>query len=197
MRNSPKFSNFHQYIRMAYVPFHKKFLEIAKKETRSITIFDNPELPNGTYNLIESYCDDYGCDCRRVFLSVHSMNKKNPLAVISYGWENKKFYARWMGDNDPQVARELKGPVLNLASKQSNLAPKILKIVKREVLQDRNYIERLKRHYKLFRAEIDEEERKNGEIDRNGSVSSSFANVGRNEPCPCGSGKKYKKCCIK
>ena len=21
--------------------------------------------------------------------------------------------------------------------------------------------------------------------------------VGRNEPCPCGSGKKYKKCCAK
>jgi uncharacterized protein YecA (UPF0149 family) len=21
------------------------------------------------------------------------------------------------------------------------------------------------------------------------------AKVGRNEPCPCGSGKKYKKCC--
>jgi uncharacterized protein len=22
-----------------------------------------------------------------------------------------------------------------------------------------------------------------------------FAKVGRNDPCPCGSGKKYKKCC--
>ena len=22
-------------------------------------------------------------------------------------------------------------------------------------------------------------------------------NIGRNEPCPCGSGKKYKKCCGK
>jgi hypothetical protein len=22
------------------------------------------------------------------------------------------------------------------------------------------------------------------------------SNVGRNDPCPCGSGKKYKKCCI-
>ncbi|WP_420808763.1 SEC-C metal-binding domain-containing protein [Bacillus salacetis] len=22
-----------------------------------------------------------------------------------------------------------------------------------------------------------------------------MAKVGRNEPCPCGSGKKYKKCC--
>jgi hypothetical protein len=21
-------------------------------------------------------------------------------------------------------------------------------------------------------------------------------NIGRNDPCPCGSGKKYKKCCI-
>lgn len=23
------------------------------------------------------------------------------------------------------------------------------------------------------------------------------AKIGRNEPCPCGSGKKYKNCCIK
>ena len=26
-------------------------------------------------------------------------------------------------------------------------------------------------------------------------VSSHSAKVGRNDPCPCGSGKKYKKCC--
>jgi len=25
---------------------------------------------------------------------------------------------------------------------------------------------------------------------------SAFKNVGRNDPCPCGSGKKYKKCCM-
>ena len=24
----------------------------------------------------------------------------------------------------------------------------------------------------------------------------SFPKVGRNDPCPCGSGKKYKKCCL-
>lgn len=29
------------------------------------------------------------------------------------------------------------------------------------------------------------------------SDSRSFASVGRNDPCPCGSGKKYKKCCMK
>lgn len=24
-----------------------------------------------------------------------------------------------------------------------------------------------------------------------------YENIGRNDPCPCGSGKKYKKCCLK
>ncbi|NCP78894.1 MAG: zinc chelation protein SecC, partial [Desulfuromonadales bacterium] len=23
-----------------------------------------------------------------------------------------------------------------------------------------------------------------------------MSNIGRNEPCPCGSGRKYKKCCL-
>jgi hypothetical protein len=23
-----------------------------------------------------------------------------------------------------------------------------------------------------------------------------MATIGRNDPCPCGSGKKYKKCCL-
>lgn len=27
-------------------------------------------------------------------------------------------------------------------------------------------------------------------------VRNPFRNVGRNDPCPCGSGKKYKKCCL-
>jgi hypothetical protein len=26
--------------------------------------------------------------------------------------------------------------------------------------------------------------------------SKTLPKVGRNEPCPCGSGKKYKKCCL-
>jgi preprotein translocase subunit SecA len=26
------------------------------------------------------------------------------------------------------------------------------------------------------------------------TASNPYKNVGRNDPCPCGSGKKYKKC---
>ena len=34
-----------------------------------------------------------------------------------------------------------------------------------------------------------------GRIVRNNYVN-EMKNVGRNDPCPCGSGKKYKKCCL-
>jgi uncharacterized protein YecA (UPF0149 family) len=27
------------------------------------------------------------------------------------------------------------------------------------------------------------------------AIAATRAKVGRNDPCPCGSGKKYKKCC--
>ncbi len=43
-------------------------------------------------------------------------------------------------------------------------------------------------------------------LDKDGSISkirnksipliNSSAKIGRNEACPCGSGKKYKKCCL-
>mgnify|MGYP003967705117 FL=1 len=37
----------------------------------------------------------------------------------------------------------------------------------------------------------------NGEMPKQETVRRSEKKVGRNDPCPCGSGKKYKKCCGK
>lgn len=34
-----------------------------------------------------------------------------------------------------------------------------------------------------------------GEINDHGTVKRSQPKVGRNDPCPCSSGKKYKRCC--
>jgi preprotein translocase subunit SecA len=184
---------------MPYVPFHERFPEIAEKETRAITILNNPELASDTYGLTEAYCDELDCDCRRVFLNVISTNQKRLLATIAFGWEREKYYAKWLGENDLKMIKDLKGPVLNLTSPQSKLAPALLKQIK-YILQDKNYIERLKRHYKLFKDEIKKEEkeknRQGKSVDSNCNALSSLLKVGRNNPCPCGSGKKYKKCCL-
>jgi len=142
---------------MPYAPFHQYFPELAKRETRSVAIFEREldGLPRGQYGLLELYCDEPGCDCRRVMFIVVTPQGRDPLAVIAYGWETRAYYARWMGDDDPRIVRELKGPVLNLGSPQSRLGPAILDLVKNVVLADEAYVERLKTHYRLFRQEIE------------------------------------------
>jgi hypothetical protein len=142
---------------MPFVPFHDHFPEIAKRETRTITVLEHSSLglPPGHYSLLEMYCDEPGCDCRRVFFYVISSLRKDVEAVIAYGWENPEFYARWMRDDDPNMIKELQGPVLNLGSPQSDLAPAILDIVQNVVLRDEFYVERLKTHYTMFRNKID------------------------------------------
>jgi SEC-C motif-containing protein len=38
---------------------------------------------------------------------------------------------------------------------------------------------------------------KEAEVPEHETVRREAPKVGRNDPCPCGSGKKYKKCCEK
>ena len=142
---------------MPYAMFHQYFPEIAKVETRNIAISGeaNIGLPAGNYAFLEMFCNESGCDCRRVFFWVLSERSRNCVAVIAYGWESPSFYAKWMKDTDPFTISELKGPVLNAGSPQSDLAPALLDIVRNLLLQDRAYMDRIKRHYSMFRAKID------------------------------------------
>ncbi|MDD5699106.1 MAG: SEC-C metal-binding domain-containing protein [Victivallaceae bacterium] len=173
---------------MPYAPFHARFPDIAEKETRSLIIHGDPELPDDRYILVELYCDEKNCDCRRVFFDVLSENTKKSLAVITYGWEKRQYYIDWMGDSNPDVIDSLVGVGLNLSSFQSNLAQALLKKIDFILKNDTSYVERLKRHYKIFRKEIDKQNKIAPFV--------SQPKIGRNDPCPCGSGKKYKKCCL-
>ena len=147
---------------MPYSQFHNRFPEVAERETRTITVIDpsNFNLPPAHYSFLEMFCDEPGCDCRRVFFSVVSSLQNDIKAVIAWGWEDQGFYAKWMGDNDPHVINDLMGPVLNLASPQSDLAPALLKLFQEVLLQDTHYVDRVKRHYVMFRETIDNKTRK-------------------------------------
>ncbi|MBS1254101.1 MAG: Protein translocase subunit SecA [Anaerolineales bacterium] len=175
---------------MPYEPFHERFPEIAKKETRSIIALNDPDLPERKYGLIEAYCNEPDCDCRRVFFHVHDWQKRELVAVIAYGWEDREYYVEWFGRDDAKVIAELQGPVLNVGSPQSEFAPALLEQVK-YVLQDERYVARIKRHYRMFKETVDD-----GQPERvRSSEKRPSKKVGRNDPCPCGSGKKYKRCC--
>ena len=148
---------------MPYVSFHSFFPEVAERETRNIMLFRRSDagLPAGDYGFLEMFCDERGCDCRRVFFCVISERRKDVEAVIAYGWESREFYSRWMRSGDPQDIAMLQGPILNLCSPQSALAPAILDLFQTTLLPDRDYMDRVKRHYGMFRALIDRSHKRN------------------------------------
>lgn len=133
-------------------PFAARFPGIAEKETRKISVFgERLGLPLGDYFMLESYCNDKKCDCRRVFINIFYGEKT--LATIGYGWENLKFYAEWLGRADPddEMLKHTKGPALELTGVSSQYSEKLLELFTQFMLKDEVFIERLKRHYKLFK----------------------------------------------
>ncbi|MEW5940686.1 MAG: hypothetical protein AB1750_13540 [Chloroflexota bacterium] len=144
---------------MPYVPFHEQFRELAMRETRSFTIAGNDHrLADDEYALLEAYCNDKNCDCRRVFFNVASRKQQRIVAVVTFGWESEAFYRKWYGGKDEELTRmvvsEMMGLGLNSASPQSEIAPALLAPI-REILLDPAYITRLKRHYQIFKEKVD------------------------------------------
>jgi len=142
---------------MSFTALHELLPELAEEETRTITIVKPyGSLPAGSYGIVEMYCDDKKCDCRRVFLSVVSSETFKPVAVIAYGWESLEFYSKWYhNETDRRTLEELKGPILNLLSPQSKHAADALDLVKAYVLSDKTYINRLKKHYMAFKEAVE------------------------------------------
>ncbi len=143
---------------MPYAFFYEEFPDVAERETRTITLpRASHGLPAGTYAFPEMYCNEAGCDCRRVMLYVcrDGHEASAPEAVVAYGWEDRDFYARWLGMDDSEMLDELQGPVLNDMSPQGELATKILELANNYLLADPDYVERLKRHYAMFREKVE------------------------------------------
>lgn len=126
---------------MPLTPFILKFPELGPAETRSVHSRGRRDLPDGEYGFLEFYCDEKGCDCKR--LLVAAVSSKAPaefLAMISYTW-----------DDSDQEAHQ---PILDPFNKQSPYAKALLELFA-VVLTSPGYIERLKRHYALFKADVE------------------------------------------
>jgi len=87
---------------MDFIPFYTRYKELALKESRSIMLMEGQlGLPPGEYGLLESYCSNKSCDCRKVMINV--IDVKSPhefLATIGYGWESAEFYTEWIGGDE-------------------------------------------------------------------------------------------------
>jgi hypothetical protein len=186
------------------MPFFQVEPDLAAKETRMITLFEQQgNIPPGSYGLIELYCPDPDCDCRRVIINI--VEKQHPatfLASIGYSFDR----------DEPDA-----GPYLDPLNDQCAYADDLLRMVKEIVLRDRRYVARLERHYAtvkraaadpthpayaLLREAAESEEGWMSVQEMDAMLGKRVSgppprDVGRNDPCPCGSGKKYKHCCMR
>ena len=124
---------------MYLTPFVSIFREQGLKETRVITIRHYPGLPDDDYALIEAYCTDPECDCRRVMLNVVSQRLPGTqLASISFGFDRHD---------------EMAGPFLDPLNPRSHFADALLALVA-DILNDPAYVARLESHYHQFKRAI-------------------------------------------
>ena len=149
---------------MGFIPFFQRHDDIAKHETRAVTLsYHNKwNLPAGTYGLIESYCADSACDCRKAMIAVLDDMSHDVVATIGYGWESAAYYTKWMhGDS---TGREMVGSYLEVAQ-QSPHSKQWLLLWKDMIASDEKYRERIRRHYRLF---------KNHQVDDDFPTSSQY-----------------------
>jgi len=141
---------------MPMTPFMKRFPEVGARETRSVTVAQRHDLPDGEYGFLEFYCDEPDCDCRRVMIDVlrPETGWRKIWATISYGWESLDFYRKWGGVHSDPI--EMKGPYLDPLNPQTKYSSALLNLF-RFLIQSPDYVERFQRHYQMFRESVDRE----------------------------------------
>ena len=131
--------------------FGSLFPEVAERETRTAKLFkalptDDPgHLPVDEYGFDELYCDEPGCDCRRVIINVLARHAGEHLATISYAFEKPA--------EDALVPEQT---FLDPLNRQSRWAPALLDLFTNVVLADPEYRQRLMRHYRMFKNVVDD-----------------------------------------
>lgn len=191
----------------------------AQKPLEQYKYFKIKELENGYDNFIENSLGGFSShdetyDVGVIFdkeLGLYSIPFYKTFCMIFEGGskvEDEKGCINYFLTNDGISDKILK----RVADKYSNFMDKINEILESDYTFDKlidTYKPMFKKHKiysstsvlyhsSIFSASINLIEESNETSSSDSALSgSNLKKVGRNEPCPCGSGKKYKNCCMK
>lgn len=182
---------------MRLTSFFDTFPELIAKEFRNIFINNHPVIPAGNYAFDEFYCQRLNCDCRKVMIRIITNNPYKIWAIINYGWESKEFYKKWFGGPEGDDYYKLMSGVSLEPHPNGAVTNALLEIFKEVLNNDIAYAKRIESHYwKLKDAAQEKQKEINKKIALENRLNRPDKKPGRNDPCRCGSGKKFKKCCL-
>lgn len=178
------------------LPFDLLFPDLARSEALFIEVADKRSRPAALLVFREFYCNDPGCDCRRVILHAVVAGQQRIVAGIGYGFEPSKppFH------DEPQIFLDPLNP-------QSELSDVVLDVFTKLVESEPSVRERFIEHYTLWKRVVDNpahpDHRKVRSKNHSDSTFSPAYRPGGPTPfppnmrCYCRSGKKFKNCCGK
>ncbi len=134
------------------------------------------QIDNGDYMVLDSYCATPYCDCSDMAINLFKINSETVLEKpdfsFVYNYKSNKY------ENDMNIGQDII---------ENQIIPNLLNLNKLFKERHKQLKEKL---YSLMqkkqRQAVLKKQKKNWKSDK----------IGRNDSCPCGSGKKYKKCCI-
>ncbi len=153
---------------------------IEELSTRAMAIYDKKEEEFGAEEFREAE--------RVILLQVvdeHWMDHIDAMDQLKQG-----IYIRGYAQKDPVIEYKFEGNQMfeqMTSSIQENVTRVMFHINKRRVPARQNTENRV----------MNESRGNDGEAVQKPKIAKRANNVGRNDPCPCGSGKKYKNCCGK
>lgn len=125
------------------------------------------------YTIIDQYCLLPKCSCSDVYLDIDYINKNQKIGDTVYTLSLNYIKKKWrIIEGDPYNVS-----VNTIISAIENQIPNFYK----QILDRHKKVKTIYAHCK-----------------KRHSPEKEFQvpTIGRNDPCPCGSGKKYKKCCL-
>lgn len=160
-------------------------------ETKLWSLSDGKDI----FTVIDRYCAKPDCLCQDVVLTFYptiiGKDVLDPLFAIRLK-EDGRFVEEESSTNPDEIKRLISAFEVKVPHLQAEVLSRLQKVKEFGRIMMKERIP--KRHIRTVLENLSSEPQNYEEPQRPEPVITE-KKAGRNEPCPCGSGKKYKKCC--
>ena len=165
--------------------------------------FDRADLENAVLKMVETRYNQRMTDAGKYGIDFEKVERFVLLKVVDSNWMNhiddmqtmkNEIFARGFGNQDPILAYKKEGYEMF-----DNMIEKIRETTCIVLLNTSIEIKRPepRPQPKMTEAKVYDPQKRPEEVKKQTTVKNDQKKIGRNDPCPCGSGKKYKNCCGK
>lgn len=166
--------------------------------------FDRADFEEAVLKLVEKRYNERMVEAGKFGIDFEKIERFVLLKVVDTNWQNhiddmqtmkNEIFARGFGNQDPILAYKKEG--YEMFDEMIEKIRESIVIILLNTTIELKRSEPKPQPAKMTEAKVYDPQKRPEEIKKQTTVKNTEKKVGRNDPCPCGSGKKYKNCCGK